>query len=83
MKQLPDFSSCLVFGTYPGFEIITGIYINVNFQEFPHLRNKKRFIDKVKYKKNRKSKRTVPYNLKIITSFRNQNIDIICTYNID
>ena len=80
LKQLPDLSSsCRVFGTYPGFETITGIHINVIFQAFPHLRNKKRFIDKVKYKKNRKSKRTVPYNLKIITSFRNQNIDIICS----
>ena len=32
LKQLPDFSSCRVFGTYPGFETITRIYINVNFQ---------------------------------------------------
>ena len=33
LKQLPDFSSCHVFGTYPGFETITGIHnhINVNF----------------------------------------------------
>ena len=34
LKQLPDFSSCHVFGTYPGFETITGIHINVNFQTF-------------------------------------------------
>ena len=34
LKQLPDFSSCRVFGTYPGFETISGIHINVNFQVF-------------------------------------------------
>ena len=48
LKQLLDFCSCRVFGTYPGFETITGIHINVNFQAFPHLRNKKRFYNKVK-----------------------------------
>jgi len=45
LKQLPDFSSCRDFGTYPGFETITGIHINVNFQAFMHLRNKARFFD--------------------------------------
>ena len=54
LKQLPDFSSCHVFGTYPGFETITGIQINVNFQAFRHLRNKTRCFDKVKYQQNRK-----------------------------
>ena len=34
LRQLPEFSSCRVFGTYPGFETITGIHINVNFQVF-------------------------------------------------
>ena len=34
-----------------GFETITGIYINVNFQVFTH---KTRYFDKVKYKQNRK-----------------------------
>ena len=29
--------SCRVFGTYPGFETITGIHINVNFQVLTHL----------------------------------------------
>ena len=38
------------FRTYPGFETITRIHINVNFQAFTHLRNKTRFFDKVKYK---------------------------------
>ena len=54
LKQLPDFSSCRDFGTYPGFETITGIHINVNFPVYTHLRNKARFFDKVKYKQNRK-----------------------------
>ena len=31
LKQLPDFTSCRVFGTYLGFETITRIHINVNF----------------------------------------------------
>ena len=31
LRQLADFSSCRVFGTYPGFEMITGIHINVSF----------------------------------------------------
>ena len=52
LKQLPDFSSYRVFGTYPGFKTITGIHINVNFQVFTHLRNKTRLFDKVKYKQN-------------------------------
>ena len=34
LKQLPDFSSCRVFGTYPGFATINGFHINVNFQAF-------------------------------------------------
>ena len=55
LRLLPDFSSCRVFGTYPGFETITGIHINVNFQVFSHLRNKTRFFDKVKYKQNKKT----------------------------
>ena len=46
-------------GTYPDFETITAIHINVNFQAFTHLRNKTRFFDKVKYKQNRKQKNTV------------------------
>ena len=29
LKQLPNFSLCRVFGTYPGFETITCIHINV------------------------------------------------------
>ena len=53
-RQIPDFTSCRVFETYPGFEIITGIHINVNFQVFTHLRNKTRLFDKVKCKQNRK-----------------------------
>jgi len=55
LKQLPDFSSCRVFGTYPGFETITGIHITVNFQVFTHLRNRTRLFDKVKYKQNKKN----------------------------
>ena len=54
LKQLPDFSSCCVFETYPGFETITGIHINVNFQVITHLRHKTRFCDKDKYKQHRK-----------------------------
>ena len=52
LEQLPDFSSCRVFRTYPGFETITDIRINVNFQAFTHLRNKTRLFDMVKYKQN-------------------------------
>jgi len=51
LKQLLEFISCRGFGTYPGFETITGfqlkshpgfetitgIHINVNFQVFTHL----------------------------------------------
>ena len=44
LKQLPHFSSCRVFGTYPDFETITRIHINVSFHEFTHLRNKTRFL---------------------------------------
>ena len=40
LKQLPHFCSCHVFETYPGFETITRIHINVNFPAFTHLRNK-------------------------------------------
>ena len=49
------------FGTYPGFETITRIHINVNFQAFTHLRNKTRFFYKVKYKQNyrKQTKNTV------------------------
>jgi len=39
------------FGTYPGFETIANIHINVNFQAFTHLRNKTRCFDKVKSKR--------------------------------
>ena len=46
LKQLPDFSSCRVFGTYPGFETITGIHSNVNLL---HLRTYVTKKDKVKY----------------------------------
>ena len=52
LKQSLDFSSCRVFETYPDFETITRIHINVNFQVFTHLRHKTRFFDKVKYKQN-------------------------------
>ena len=55
LKQLPNYSSCRVLGTYPGFETITRIHINVKFQAFAHLRINTRFFDKVKYK-NRKQK---------------------------
>jgi len=41
------------FCSYPGFETITRIHINVNFQVFAHFRNKPGFFDKVKYKQNR------------------------------
>ena len=54
LNQLPDFSSCRVFGTYPGFEAITGIHINLNFPVFTQLHIKTRFFDKVKYKQNGK-----------------------------
>ena len=37
LKQLPHFSSCRVFETYPGFETITRIQINVNFHVFQNL----------------------------------------------
>ena len=57
MKQLPNYSSCRVLGTYPGFETITRIHINVKFQAFAHLRIKTRFFDKVKYKQNIKQKK--------------------------
>ena len=49
LKQLLQFSSCQVFGTYSGFGTITRIHINVNFQAFTHLRKKTRFFYK-KYK---------------------------------
>ena len=83
LNIVPDLSSCRDFGTYPGFETITGIHINVNFQAFTHLRNKTRFFDKVKYKQNRKQKVLVFYNLKIILASRNQNLILFCSYNID
>ena len=35
VKQLQHFNSCRVFGTYPGSETITRIYINVNFNPIP------------------------------------------------
>ena len=54
LKQLPHYSSCRVFGTYPVFETNTRIHIHVNFQTFSHIRNKARFFDNVKYKQNRK-----------------------------
>ena len=53
LRQLADFSSCRVFGTYPGFKTITAIRINVNVYAFTHLRNKTRFFDKVETKKNK------------------------------
>ena len=45
LKQLPDFSSCRVFETYPGFETINGIHINANFQDMLHT-----YVTKGKYK---------------------------------
>jgi len=75
LKQLPDFSSCHVFGTYPGFETITGNHINFNFCA-------QRFFDKVKYKKIENKNKLFFYNLKIIKALRNQNINIIYSYNL-
>jgi len=46
LNQLLQFSSCQVFGTFPGFQTITRIHINVNFQAFTHLRKKERFFYK-------------------------------------
>ena len=64
LKHLPDFSSCRVFGTYPGFETINGIHINVNFQAFTHLRNKTACFEKVKYKKIQNKNKSLFFNLK-------------------
>ena len=50
LKQLTDFSSSRVFGTYPGLGTITRIHINVNGHAFTHLLNKTSFFDMVKYK---------------------------------
>ena len=44
LKPLPHFSSCRVFETYPDFETITRIHINVNFQDFTHFRHKTGFL---------------------------------------
>ena len=74
LKQLPYFSSSRVFGTNPGFETITRIHINVNFQTFTHLRNKTRFFDKTK----RKIKTYCSFNnLITIKAVRNQIINIV------
>jgi len=35
LKQLPDFSSCRVFGTYPGFETIAGFQLSRVFGTYP------------------------------------------------
>ena len=60
--------SCRVFITYPGFETITRIHINVNFLAFTHLRNKTRIFDKVKLKQNRKQKILFFFSSKIIVT---------------
>ncbi len=74
----------LHFGTYPAFEPITRIHIDVNFQEFTHVRNKPSFFKKVKYKQNKKIKNLFFYHeKKMITALKNQNINIILSYNID
>ena len=82
LKQLPHFSSCRVFGTYPGFETITRIHINVKFQAFAHLRIKTRFFDKVKYKK-QKTKILFFYDLKSLWHREIKILILFCSFNID
>ena len=78
LKQLQHFSSCLVFGTYPGFETITRIHINVNFQTFTHFSQKIRFLSG-KILTNRKQKTLFFNNFNLKKSMSN----IFCSYNID
>ena len=72
LRQLLEFISMSTFKRIypPGFETITWIHINVNFQA---LRNKTRFFDTVKYK----VKIMFFDNFKIIIALRNQNINTI------
>ena len=72
LKQLPDFSSCPIFETYPGFKKINVIHINVNFQVCMHLRQNSRFFDKVKKYKQIENKKALFF----FTALRNQNINI-------
>ena len=74
LKQIPHFSSCRVFETYPGFETITRIHINVNFQVFKHLRHKTRFFDKIKY--TQKGKKQTICSFIIIKLLRHSEIKI-------
>ena len=80
LKQLPHFSSFLVFGTYPKFETITRVHVNVNFQAFNQLRNKPIFFDKVKYKQNRNNYYNTVILVRSIVKFLDRNflfIDLI------
>jgi len=80
-ETITGFQLIRVFGTYSSFETITGILINVNFLAFTLLRTKTRYIQN-KNKIENKNKLFF-YNLKYITSLKNQNINIICSYNVD
>ena len=52
LKQLPDFSSCRVFGTYPGFELV--LRQLPEFMSISIFKPLRPYVTKVKNKQNRK-----------------------------
>ena len=66
----------------PGFETITGIHINVNFQVFTHF-TKQDFL--IRWNINKIENKNILFfcTQKNITPLRNQNINSDCSCNLD